>query len=96
LFKNVSRKAKPTSLKMSAFSAQMITVRGLITVEMSPSEGVARVGDPHHLVDDVAAGVGTVMLGLASTTRPRCRGQIIERGDDRPAVHLRLVDLLTP
>jgi hypothetical protein len=30
------RKAKPMSLKISAFSAQVITVRGLITVEISP------------------------------------------------------------
>ena len=32
----MTRKAKPTSPKISAFCAQLITVRGLITVEMSP------------------------------------------------------------
>jgi hypothetical protein len=39
----VSRKAKPTSPKISAFSAQMITVRGLMTVEMSPFMNALRV-----------------------------------------------------
>ena len=43
LLRKVSRKAKARSPKMRAFSAQVITVRGDITVEMSPLMKPARV-----------------------------------------------------
>jgi hypothetical protein len=43
LLRKVTRKAKPMSPKISAFSAQVITVRGLITVEMSPLMKALRV-----------------------------------------------------
>jgi hypothetical protein len=42
LLRKVSRKAKPTSPKISAFSAQVMTVRGLITVDRSPLMKAAR------------------------------------------------------
>ena len=43
LFRNDRRKAKPTEPKITAFWAQVITVRGLITVEMSPPMKPERV-----------------------------------------------------
>src|SRR5271168_1271872 len=64
--------------------------------DIAVHEGVAReVGDAHHLRDDVAAlGVAVVLrLGEHDLNLVVVR-QIIERGDDRPAVHLALVDLL--
>src|SRR5512132_4610877 len=59
-------------------------------------EGVAReVGDAHHFADDVATLVGAIMLRLGEHDLDLVVvRQIIERRDDRPAVHLRLVDLL--
>src|SRR5215469_11353553 len=59
-------------------------------------ECVARqIGDPHHLGNDVATFRRAVVLGLGQhdfdfvVVR-----QIIEGGDDRPPVHLPLIDLL--
>ena len=59
-------------------------------------EGVAgEVGDAHHLADDVAALGGAVVLRLGEHDLDLVVvRQIVERGDDRPAVHLALVDLL--
>src|SRR5262245_24058114 len=64
--------------------------------DVAVHESVARqVGDAHHLVDDVAALVGAIMLGLGEDDIDLVVvRQIVERGDDRPAVHLGLVDLL--
>ena len=64
--------------------------------DVAVHEGVAReVGDAHHLADDVAAfGVAIVpRLGEHDLDLVVVR-QIVQRGDDRPAVHLALVDLL--
>ena len=64
--------------------------------DVAVHEGVARqIGDPHHLVDDVAALLVAIVLGLGQHDLDLVVvRQIVERGDDRPAVHLRLVDLL--
>src|ERR1039458_6164656 len=64
--------------------------------DVAVHEGVARqVGDAHHLVDDVAALLVAIVLGLGQHDLDLVVvRQIIQRGDDRPAVHLALVDLL--
>src|SRR5712672_4752151 len=43
LLRKLTRKARPMSAKIAAFSAQVMTVRGLITVEMSPFMKALRV-----------------------------------------------------
>ena len=64
--------------------------------QVAVDEGRTRhVGDAHHLVDDVAALGVAVMLGLGQhDVHFVVVRQVVQRGDDRPAVHLRLVDLL--
>ena len=64
--------------------------------DVAVHEGVAgEVGDPHHLRDDVAAFGRAVVLGLGEHDLDLVVvRQIVQRGDDRPAVHLALVDLL--
>src|SRR5208337_4040174 len=59
-------------------------------------EGVTgKVGDANHLVDNVAALIGLIVLGLGKHDLDLIVvRQIVESGDDRPAVHLALVDLL--
>src|ERR1700734_3509124 len=59
-------------------------------------EGVAReIGDPHHFRDDLAALGRAIMLRLREHDFDLVIvRQIIQRGDDRPAIHLALVDLL--
>src|SRR4029078_7577487 len=48
-----------------------------------------------HLVDDLAAFLGLVVLGLGQHDLDLVvMRQIVQRGHDPPAVHLRLVDLL--
>ena len=64
--------------------------------DVAVHEGVAReIGDAHHLADDVAPFRVAIVprLGEHDLDLVVVR-QIIERGDDRPAVHLALVDLL--
>src|SRR5215831_1293991 len=65
--------------------------------DVAVHERIAReIGDTHHFVDDVATLLIAIMLGLGQhdfdfiVVR-----QIIQRGDDRPAVHLALIDLLS-
>ncbi len=64
--------------------------------DVAVHEGVAgEVGDPHHLADDVAALIGAIVLRLGEHDLDLVVvRQVVQRGDDRPAVHLRLVDLL--
>ncbi len=64
--------------------------------EIAVDEGVAReVGDADHLVDDLAAVLGLIVLRLGEHDLDLVVvRQIVQRGHDRPAVHLRLVDLL--
>ncbi len=64
--------------------------------DIAVHEGVAgEIGDAHHLGDDVAAFRRAIMLRLGEHDIDLVVvRQIIERGDDRPAVHLALVDLL--
>ena len=64
--------------------------------EVAVDEGVAgEVGDAHHLADDVAAFLVAVVLGLGQHDVDfLVVRQIVQRGHDRPAVHLALVDLL--
>src|SRR5579863_4587494 len=65
--------------------------------EIAVDEGVARqIGDPHHAVDDIAAVLPRPMgrrLGEDDVDLLVMR-QIIQGRDDRPAVHLALIDLL--
>ncbi len=83
--------------KMSAFWAQVITVRGLITVEMSPFMKALRVMSATRTMAAMVRlpsavfvlrrlGEHDLLLDLVA--------EVVERGDDRPAVHLALVDLL--
>ena len=85
------------SLKMRAFSAQVMTVRGDMTVEMSPLMKPARVRSASATMAlIVAAAVVAVVarrLGEDDVDLGVVR-QVVERGDDVPAVHLALVDLL--
>ena len=64
--------------------------------QIAIDEGVAgQVRQPHHLVDDVAAFRVAVVLRLGQHDLDfLVMRQIIQRRDDRPAVHLALVDLL--
>ena len=65
--------------------------------QVAVDEGVAgQVGDAHHLVDDVAPVLArAVVLGLGEHDVDfLVVRQVVQRGDDRPAVHLALVDLL--
>ena len=85
------------SLKISAFSRPGDhRARAHHGRDVAIHEGVARqVCDTHHLVDDVAAGLVAIVLGLRQNDLDLVVvRQIIQRGDDRPAVHLALVDLL--
>ena len=86
------------SPKISAFSAQVMTVRGLITVDRSPLMKAERVRSATRTMLET-------ILRLASLLAKRLRlgqddaglvvvRQVVQRGDDRPAVHLALVDLL--
>src|SRR5262245_3796899 len=53
------------------------------------------IGNAHHLVDDVAALLVAVMLRLGQhDLHFVVVRQVVERCDDRPSVHLTLVDLL--
>jgi hypothetical protein len=53
------------------------------------------VGEADHVVDDLAALGVLVVLGLGQDDLDfLVMRQIVQRGDDGPAVHLRLVDLL--
>src|SRR5919107_156942 len=65
--------------------------------EVAVHEGAAgHVGHAHHLVDDVPArGIRLVVLGLGEDdVHLLVVRQVVEGGDDGPAVHLALVDLL--
>ena len=64
--------------------------------DVAVHEGVARqIRDPHHLVDDVAPFRRAIVLRLGQHDLDLVVvRQIIERGHDRPAIHLRLIDLL--
>ena len=53
MLRKVIRKAKPMSLKIFAFSAQVITVRGLITVEISPFMKELRVMSATRTMDEM-------------------------------------------
>src|SRR6185437_2263543 len=66
--------------------------------QIAIGEGVAgEIGEPHHLVDDVAAFLAAIMMRLGKHDLDfLVMRQIVQRGDDRPAVHLALVDLLGP
>ena len=97
MLRKVSRKAKPISPKISAFSAQVMTVRGLITVDRSPLMKAERVMSATRTIlvtMSRALGVAVVLgLGEHDVDLVVVR-QVVQRRDDRPAVHLRLVDLL--
>src|SRR5262249_15364408 len=58
--------------------------------DVAVHESVAgQVGDPHHFVDDLAALIVAVMPGLGEHDLDLVvMRQVVERGDDRPAVHL--------
>src|SRR5271169_1024933 len=64
--------------------------------DIAVHEGVTgEIGDPHHLRDDVAALGGAIVLRLRQHDIDLVVvRQIIQRGHDRPAVHLALIDLL--
>ena len=53
LFTNVTRKAKAKLSKIFAFSAQVITVRGLMTVEMSPLMKPLRVSSASDTMAEI-------------------------------------------
>ena len=64
------RKAKPMSPKISAFSAQVMTVRGLITVDRSPLMKALRVRSATRTMCDTVLRLASVLandLALAST-----------------------------
>ena len=88
-------KAKPRSPKISAFSAHVITVRGDMTVEMSPFMKPLRVSRRAPPLETDLARLGVIGLRLRQDDPDfRVMGQIVKRRDDVPAVHLTLVDLL--
>src|SRR6516225_1641392 len=64
-------------------------------VVLSQRDSEAFVFLPPHLVDDVAALLRAVVVGLRQYNPDLLvMGEVIERGDNRPTVHLALVDLL--
>ena len=97
LLRKVRRKAKPTSPKISAFCAQLITVRGLITVEMSPLMKPWRVRSATLIIRSTSCAAALmVIFARFGEDDPRLGlgRQVVERDDDVPAVHLALIDLL--
>ena len=82
---------------MRAFSAPFMTVRGDMTVEISPAmKAFARhIGDADHRGDKVFPFLCVIGRALREDDFFFFLiGEIVELADNRPAVHLALVDLL--
>ena len=80
-----------------AFSAQVTTVRGDMTVERSPSAKPRRVRLASATIAlDRLAPVGVAVLGAARQHHVHLAvvRQVVERDDDVPAIHLALIERL--
>ena len=85
------------SSKISEFCAQLMTVRGLMTVDRSPAMKALRVRSATRTMLAMVLRPFSVWkrLDLRKHDRLLLRvRQVVQGGDDRPAVHLGLVDLL--
>ncbi len=93
LLTNDSRKATPTSPKIARFSAHVITVRGDIRVERSPTRKPLRVRFATATIEAMTSRStsGTFDATMSAST---CGGKVIERCDDVPPVDLRVVESL--
>ena len=90
-------KCEADVFEISVFWAQVITVRGLMTVDRSPAMKALRVRSATRTILAIILRPLVIAIALAFGKNDGAflgMGQIVERGDDGPAVELCLIDLL--